>query len=465
MTASILIQTVQLLLSLSLLILLHEGGHCVFAKLFGIRVEKFYLFFDYKFSLFKFKPKNSDTEYGIGWIPLGGYCKISGMVDESFDIQQMEQPAQPWEFRTKPAWQRLLVMVGGVVVNFITAIVIYSAIMYTWGDDYIATRDMPGMQFNAEALSYGFQDGDIILGTNEGYIDKVHTDPNRFTELFAAVADATEVIVLRNGKEVTVEKPVISLLDMIKETPRFMDPIQKNEILDVAPDMPAAKAGMKAGSKILAIDGYETYTFNDINYRLGIKHDILINAKSKADSLKALETTFIVENNGKTDTLNVLLQVAEDGKSLLLGVTHEHFSANRISHDTYGLAGCIPAGISYGWNILGGYVNNLKYLASAEGAKSVGGFATIGSLFPKIFDWHAFWMMTAFLSIILAFMNIIPIPALDGGHVLFLIWEMVTGKVPSVKFMERVEVIGFAFVLGLMLWANIADGLRYLGIL
>jgi regulator of sigma E protease len=443
------------MLAISLLVLLHEGGHFFFSKLFGVRVEKFYIFFDWKFSLFKFKPKNSDTEYGIGWLPLGGYCKIAGMIDESFDTEQMKQPVQPYEFRSKPAWQRLLIMIGGVLVNFLLALFIYSMILFYWGDSYIPVKDMTmGMKFNQEAKSYGFQDGDILVGTENGAFKDFSAD------LYREISEARRVDIIRDGKQMSISLPGdLNLLNMIKADPSFVRPLLPARIDSVMADSPAQKAGLKAGDEILAINGSPVDSYNEFVDQLGRREDLLLTAKTQADSLKARTVSIVFGNDARTDTATVVLTpelklvfFAPSIAALYKPVTIE-----------YSFLESIPAGIKYGWHVLASYVDDMKYVFSAEGAKSLGGFGAIGSLFPPMWDWYMFWKMTAFLSIILAFMNILPIPALDGGHVLFLVYEMITRRKPSETFMIRAEYVGFGLLILLMVMANLNDILRWLG--
>ena len=468
-----LIKLLQFLLAISLLVLLHEGGHFFFSKLFGVRVEKFYMFFDigigkWDGSLFKFKPKNSDTQYGMGWLPLGGYCKIAGMIDESFDTEQMKQPEQPWEFRSKPAWQRLLIMIGGVLVNFLLALFIYSMVLFTWGDEYIATKDMKmGMKFNQEAKSYGFRDGDILIGTEEGDFKDFSAD------LFRDISEAHEVRIIRDGKPMKIALPGdINLLGMLKATPNFCRPFIPAEIDSVLPDSPAQKAGIRRGDKILAINGTAVDSWNEFTQQTGRLADQMTEAKTSADSLRLRTATVVFAHKEALPAGNdsVAAAIAADTATVVLtpelqlgvGMTSilSYYEPTKIK---YGFFESFPAGITYGWNVLGGYVGDLKYLFSADGAKSLGGFGAIGSLFPPVWDWHMFWLMTAFLSIILAFMNILPIPALDGGHVLFLFYEMITGRKPSENFMIRAEYVGFGILILLMVVANLNDILRWLG--
>ncbi len=452
-----LIRVLQLILALSILIVLHEGGHFFFSKLFGVRVEKFYLFFDWKFSLFKFKPKNSDTEYGIGWIPLGGYCKISGMIDESFDTEQMKQPAQPWEFRTKPAWQRLLIMIGGVLVNFLLALFIYGQILYWWGDTYIPVKDMSmGMKFNQEAKQYGFRDGDVLVGTDLRPFKDFSAD------LYRDLSEAHRVDIVRDGKAMSITLPgELNLLGMLKAEPRFVYPFIPAQVDSVLPGSPAASIGMQKGDRILAVNGTAIDSHNDFLDLIGRRADLLATATTTADSMKARNIVVTFGNDARRDTAAVMLTA-----DLKLG--YVPLTLDKIYKPVtveYGFFESIPAGIKYGWNVLASYVDDLKYVFTAEGAKSLGGFGAIGSLFPPMWDWYMFWKMTAFLSIILAFMNILPIPALDGGHVLFLLYEMICRRKPSEEFMIRAEYVGFGILLLLMVLANLNDILRWLNVM
>ena len=430
-----LIRVLQFILAISLLVLLHEGGHFFFAKLFGVRVDKFYIFFDWKFSLFKFKPKNSDTEYGIGWLPLGGYCKIAGMIDESFDTEQMKQPVKDYEFRAKPAWQRLLIMIGGVLVNFLLALFIYSQILFWWGDTYIPVKDMTlGMKFNQEAKSYGFKDGDILIGTD------IRPFKDFSADLYRDISEAHRVDIIRDGKPMSIALPgELNLLNMMKADPSFVRPLMPAKVDSVLPGTPAAEIGLAKGDKILA--------------------DMMAMATTPADSMKARTVVVVFGNDARTDTAQVVLT-----PELKLGFTVQGIADlyKPITRE-YGFFESIPAGIKYGFHVLASYVDDLKYIFSAEGAKSLGGFGAIGSLFPPMWDWYMFWKMTAFLSIILAFMNILPIPALDGGHVLFLLYEMITRRKPSEEFMIRAEYVGFGILILLMVVANLNDILRALG--
>jgi regulator of sigma E protease len=453
-----LIRVLQFILAISLLVLLHEGGHFFFAKLFGVRVDKFYIFFDWKFSLFKFKPKNSDTEYGIGWLPLGGYCKIAGMIDESFDTEQMKQPIQQYEFRAKPAWQRLLVMIGGVLVNFLLALFIYGQILFWWGDTYIPVKDMTlGMKFNQEAKSYGFQDGDILIGTEK------HAFKDFSADLYRDISEATRVDIIRDGKPMSINLPgELNLLNMMKADPSFVRPLMPAKIDSVVAGTPAAELGLQKGDEILSLNGAPIDSYNELVDQLGRRADMMAVAETAADSLKARSVNIEVRGeNGEVRKEDVVLT-----PDLKLGFTIKSLAELYTPYTReYSFLESIPAGIKYGFHVLASYVDDLKYIFSAEGAKSLGGFGAIGSLFPPTWDWYMFWKMTAFLSIILAFMNILPIPALDGGHVLFLLYEMITRRKPSENFMIKAEYVGFGILILLMVVANLNDILRALGYL
>lgn len=452
-----LIRLLQFMLSISLLVLLHEGGHFFFSKLFGVRVEKFYLFFNPGFHLFEFKPKNSDTTYGLGWLPLGGYCKIAGMIDESMDTEQMKQPEQPWEFRAKPAWQRLLIMTGGVLVNFLLALFIYSMIMFAWGENYVRVQDMKmGMKFNQEAKNVGFQDGDILVGTDEGAFKDFNAD------LFRSISQARNVDVIRNGKPTRVQlSGEINLLGMLKSTPMFCRPFLPSQVDSVLSGTPAAKIGIRKGDRLLSVNGKAVDSANEFTEQLSRLDDAMTEAKTPADSLKIRTVTISYLQKASGDTLSTGVVLSPE---LRLGVAFPSLEKLYPStHVSYNFFESFPAGISYGWNVLKGYISDMQYVFSADGAKSLGGFGSIGSLFPAQWDWYLFWKMTAFLSIILAFMNILPIPALDGGHVLFLLYEMITGRKPSERFMIVAEYMGIGLLMLLMIVANLNDILRWLG--
>lgn len=440
-----LIRALQLVLSLSLLVIIHEGGHFFFARLFKIRVEKFYIFFDPWFSLFKFKPKNSETEYGIGWLPLGGYCKISGMIDESMDTEQMKQPPQPWEFRSKPAWQRLLVMIGGVLMNFLLALFIYSMILFTWGDQYIALKDMSyGMNFNETAREIGFRDGDILVSADGKELTRYNVD------MLRSLAEAREVVVLRDGKEEQILMPEISLLEIAKEDPPFVDMLIPNVVDSVLADGGFAKAGLQKGDSLIAFNGTPLHSWNEFTEQLGE-----LRLRSEVEQKSSASFSLVYSRAGVRDTVNV---TTDDQFKVLAYSMNPGYQPTRL---TYGFFESFPAGVALGINTLKGYVNDMKYVFTKEGAKSVGGFGTIGSIFPKVWDWQRFWSMTAFLSIILAFMNILPIPALDGGHVLFLLYELVARRKPSDKFLEYAQMVGMFLLFGLLIWANFNDILRF----
>lgn len=439
-----------------LLVVLHEGGHFLFAKIFKVRVEKFCLFFDPWFTLFKFKPKKSDTTYALGWLPLGGYVKISGMIDESMDTEQMKQPVKPWEFRAKPAWQRLFIMIGGVLVNFLTALVIYAMVLFTWGDTYVPLRNMTdGLKFNEMAQSVGFRDGDIPLRTDAVELERMDGD------MFRAISEAHSVTVLRDGKEVTFSLPGdLSLLEMLKDQPRFAEVLMPSRIDSVTAGGVAEKAGIRAGDELIGYNGKAFSTWNEYAVVRGSIADVLAQGNA-ADSMKMRQAALVVRRaaTGMTDTLNVML-----GKDYKLGIAWNLPTATRYESvtRTYGFFESFPAGAVHGWKVLTGYVDDLKYIFTAEGAKSVGSFGAIGSMFPAVWDWQRFWELTAFISLMLAFMNILPIPALDGGHVFFLLVEVIMRRKPSDKFMERAQTMGMTLLLLLMAFALFNDFRNFL---
>ena len=463
---TVLIQILQLVLALAILVLLHEAGHFFFSKLFGVRVDKFYLFFDlgigkWSGKLFHTKPKKEgDTEYGIGWLPLGGYCKIAGMVDESFDTEQLKRPEQPWEFRSKPSWQRLLIMVGGVLVNFLLALFIYSMVLFTWGQSYIPVQNMThGMYFNEDAKELGFRDGDIMLSHDGVDFQKYDAD------FFRDLAEAHEVTVLRDGQKTSIAMPGdMDLIQMLKSEPRFANLLTPMSIDSVAAGSPAEKVGLVKGDRIIGINHRDVANYNELVFELGRLADVYNAAETPEAQKQALKTEVVYVHESDTCTAAVELE-AEAGMLKLGFYNYMVLKDYEPVTIEYGFFESFPAGIAYGWNVLAGYVGDLKYVFSSEGAKSLGGFGTIGSLFPPMWDWHMFWLMTAFLSIILGFMNILPIPALDGGHVLFLFYEMITGRKPSETFMIRAEYAGFGLIILLMVVANLNDVLRWLGVM
>ena len=436
---TILIKALQLILSLSLLVLVHEFGHFIFARLFKVRVEKFYLFFDPWFSLFKFKPKNSDTEYGIGWLPLGGYCKISGMIDESMDKEQMAQPAQPYEFRSKPAGQRLMIMIGGVLFNFILALFIYSMVLFAWGDTYLPLKNVKqGMDFSETFINVGFRDGDILLRADDEELERYNEDCLR------KVVEAHNVTVLRDGVETVIPIPDDMMQRVLRDKQGFaayrFPMVVKNLSAD---DMPAAQAGMQPGDSIVSINDVPVVTYYE--------------AAAMLAENKSKEITLGYYRDGELRSASLVPDsLGRIGVGACLP-TDLYQTETR----TYGFLASFPAGVKLGINTLKGYVSDMQYVFTKEGASSLGGFATIGSIFPDTWNWRAFWMQTAFLSIILAFMNILPIPALDGGHVMFLLYEVIARRKPSDKFLEYAQMAGMAILFALLLYANGNDLFRF----
>lgn len=429
------IKALGLIMSLSILVVLHELGHFIPAKLFGVRVEKFYLFFDPWFSLFKYK--KGDTEYGIGWVPLGGYVKLSGMIDESMDTEQLKQEPQPYEFRSKPAWQRLIVMIGGVTVNVLLSWLIYSMILFTWGKTILPANEAKyGVDVSPYMTEIGFENGDQIVAINNELISDEMTYHDILLELLLD-EDITTVQVKRNGSSVDVAIPVGFEQEFLarKEKGVFTEriPFIADTIL---PDSPAQKAGIQKGDEFLTINGEKTQFYIDF---------VKVVQAHKGETV-AMGLIRNGENVQMEVTISEAGKVGVGNKSPL-----EYFN---FETKTFTFFGSIPAGYNEASTTLTNYVRQMKLLFSKEGASQIGGFGTIGSLFPAQWDWQRFWSLTAFLSIVLAFMNILPIPALDGGHVLFLLYEMVTGKEPGEKFMEIAQISGIVLLVGLMLFAN-----------
>lgn len=450
-----LIKAAQLIVAFAILVIIHEFGHYIFSRIFGVKVEKFYLFFNPWFTLYKYKPKKPapkpgeeekmtwrDTEYGIGWVPLGGYCKIAGMIDESMDTEQMKQPAKPWEFRSKPAWQRLLIMVGGVLFNFILAIIIYTGIVFAWGEKYIPFRNATeGMMYSETAHKVGFVDGDIPLAADGKELTYYSGD-----ELLKML-DAKVVTVLRNKCDtVNINIPDGFIFTANKEAEEgnlFMAYRLPVVISDLQPGMGAVKAGLMKSDSIVSINGVSTPSF-----------DIF---KAELDKNPDKDVTIGFVRNGKPMESKVAVDAAGKIGIMLTPLTDIYRTVTR----EYSIFASIPRGIELGVEKLTSYVSQMKYVFTREGAKNLGGFGAIGNIFPESWNWEQFWSITAFLSVILAFMNILPIPALDGGHVLFLLVEIITRRQPSEKFLEYAQMAGMAFLFALLLFVNGNDIYRF----
>ena len=497
-----LIKATQLILAFAILVIIHEFGHFLFARLFGVKVEKFYIFFDPWTELFKWKPKKyigglgkkkeisksddddsklvsdlkttdndiddtntddnknvtdkkrkkhsfwGDTEYGIGWLPLGGYCKIAGMIDESMDTEQMKKPPQPWEFRSKPAWQRLLIMVAGVLFNFLLAILIYAGIVYATGEKYVPFEEAKlGMAYSGEAKKIGFQDGDIPL-----YADKEKLENPLDARM--KMLQASEVKVLRNGTDtVSIKVPEEFIFALDREAKSdtasimFMTYRIPTRITQVMPGEGASKAGIQTGDMIIAIDSVATPSLD--SFMRTLQHH----------ENQTVDLTVVRKGNTAGDTIVIPVELSENSK-MGVGLEIDPAAFYKSKEIKYSLLASVPKGISMGTEKLTSYASSMKLVFTKEGAKSVGGFGSIGAIFPEKWDWIAFWNIAAFLSVALAFMNILPIPALDGGHVLFLLYEVVTGKKPSDKFLEYAQMIGMSLLILLLLYANGMDIVR-----
>lgn len=445
----ILIKTIQFFLSLSLLIVLHELGHFIPAKLFKTRVEKFYLFFDIKYSLFK--KKIGETVYGIGWLPLGGYVKIAGMIDESMDTEQMAQPPKPWEFRSKPAWQRLIIMLGGVTVNFVLAVIIYIGMAYAYGDQFIPTDSLrDGVWVTEENIGdkLGIQTGDKILAIDGEYV------PN-FSGLLGEIINGNTITIEREGQVIEKEIPVDFIATLLEDEDkiRFLSP-RIPFVIGNIPEVSANKnSGLEVGDIIVGIGDDQVTYFDEAREVL----------KKYTDQ----ETVVTVQREELQQQIPVIISDSATIGVNLGAMTFDDLEKKgylRLETKKYSFTESIPAGIDKGVTTLTSYVKQLKKIFNPEtGAyKGVGGFAAIGNLFPDSWNWPAFWNTTALISIILAFMNILPIPALDGGHVVFLLYEMVTGRKPSDKFLEYAQMVGFFLLIALLLFANLNDIYKWL---
>ena len=465
------IKTFELILALSILIVFHELGHYSFARLFGVWVEKFYMFFNYKFSLLKWKPgkylkwfstgdemgamendtessnenKNSwrATEFGIGWIPLGGYCAISGMIDESMNTEAMKQPAKPWEFRSKAAWKRLLIMLGGVLFNLLLAMIIYAGIVCAVGEQFVRFEDATeGMEFCDSAHKVGFEDGDIPLAADGHTLGYLNADD------LQTLLSARQVTVLRNHKDtVTINLPkdfIFRANDDAKEGQYFMAYRLPVVVSQTQPGMGGEKIGLQDGGRMLAINGVATPSYTEFTNELNKNKGKSVTLDYERDGKRLTATDVPIDNAGK---LGILL--TDPTKIYKTTVIH------------YNILQSIPRGIQMGWTKMVNYVKQLKLIFTPEGAQSLGGFGTIGSIFPATWNWVDFWNITAFISVILAVMNVLPIPALDGGHVLFLLYEIITRRQPSIKFLERAQYVGMVLLLALLLFANGNDIYRY----
>jgi regulator of sigma E protease len=434
----IFVKVVQLLLSLSILVLVHELGHFLAARVFKTRVEKFYLFFDPWFSLFKFK--KGETEYGVGWLPLGGYVKISGMIDESMDKEQMKLPPQPWEFRSKPAWQRLIIMLGGVTVNLVFAILIYIVMLMAWGEKYLPVSSLKyGISVDSTGYEMGLRNGDRIVTIDGKPVDDFASIPK-----ILVLEEAKTVEVIRDGQPVTVNIPAGFISKLIKmSSVDFISFRIPFVVSSFSPGSAASKAGIVKGDRILGLNDSLVPYFTE--FRSALKQ-----FKNKTVQVMVLRGS---------DTLRMEVAVPHNGLIGVYPMPPADFLS--FSEKSYGLFTAIPEGIVKAVEGVGNYVKSIKLLFSQEKAyESVGGFISIGSIFPSTWDWPSFWQLTAFLSIMLAVLNVLPIPALDGGHVMFLLYEIIFRRKPSDKFMEYAQIVGMVILFGLLIFANGNDILK-----
>lgn len=432
----ILIKTLQFLLAISILVIFHELGHFVAARIFKTRVEKFYLFFNPWFSLFRFRKGN--TEYGLGWLPLGGYVKISGMIDESLDKEQMKQSPQPWEFRSRPAWQRLIIMLAGVMVNLMLAVVIYILMLSVWGYRYLPTAEVKyGITVDSLGYGMGLRNGDRILSVD-------HIEVEDFADIPKTIIleEAATIQVIRNGEPVDVVIPdgMISKLIKLKSTRDFISVRFPFVAAAFRDDSEGKKAGILTGDRIIGINDSLLLFFDQFRDEVQRHKEEMIRVMILRDG----------------DTVVIPVQVPSGG---LLGIYPKQPEEFLTLHQrNYNILTAIPAGVVRAYEGTGNYIKSIKLLFSQEKAyESVGGFIAIGNFFPAEWDWQAFWSMTAFLSLMLAVLNILPVPALDGGHVLFLLYEIIFRRRPSDKFLEYAQVAGMVILFGIIIWANAND--------
>lgn len=434
----ILIKASQLILSLSILIILHELGHFIPARLFKTKVEKFYLFFDWKFSLWK--TKKGETEYGIGWIPLGGYVKIAGMIDESMDKEQMKLPPQPWEFRSKPAWQRLIIMIGGVTVNVILAIIIYIGILFYYGEEILPTANLTyGVSCDSLALEMGLRNGDKILS-----VDGKEVDNFKKVSMEIIMNEARTVQVMRDGKTENIVVPAGFIAKLVKQPNDFIQPRFPFVIEDFGEVSPAKAAGIMKGDQLIGINDLSITYFDEFRAEIQKR-------KNQSVEIKVMRNK---------QEMSIPVKVNEQG---FIGVVPKSFDQFlKIEEKKYSFFEAIPAGASKAFTTVSDYLGQFKLIFNSEvqGYKHLGGFITFGKVFAPEWDWMRFWNLTAFFSVALAVMNLLPIPALDGGHVLFLLIEMITGKKLPEKFLEYAQTAGMILLLSLLLYANGNDIFR-----
>jgi regulator of sigma E protease len=429
----VVIKILQLLLSLSILVIIHELGHFLAAKAFKTRVEKFYLFFNPWFSIIKFK--YGETEYGIGWLPLGGYVKIAGMIDESMDKEQLNKPPQPWEFRSKPTWQRLIIMLGGVTMNILLAVLIYITMLVTWGEEYLPTSEVKyGIKVDSLAMEAGLRDGDKILSIDNEYIENFYKIPEKII-----LDEAKTIQVERNGEKINLDIPDGFLGKLIKhKSPEFISVRVPFRVGDFTKNSVGKEAGIQIDDRIISLNDKPAEYFSDFFTEIQ-KHK---------------NETVIVTIIRNLDTIPITVFVPTEGK---LGIFNKpvenYFTFSKVDYNVFN---AVPAGVVKAYKGVGNYLKSLKLLFNPEVNvyESVGGFITIGSIFPAEWHWQNFWSLTAFLSIMLAILNVLPIPALDGGHVMFLMYEIITRRKPSDKFMEYAQIAGMVILFALMIFAN-----------